>query len=262
IPHTLEVPEVINVDSGTRFAFTGWNDGVSSASRVVTHGSLQANYQKEYLLTINSPYGNPTGAGWYAMGATASFSVTDYVETLNTRRTFNGWSGAFSGATASGTLLMDSPKTITADWSSQYLLTINSEYGAPIGAGWYNESQSANVSVDSSTGSIIKQVFDGWTGDITTTNPSTSIDMNGPKVITAAWHTDLMMLYIIIIVVVVVVAGVITFVVLRRRGGTPGAAATAGTPPASTRMTAHPPVEPPPPGGTPSPPSPPPPPTR
>ncbi|MDD5338037.1 MAG: hypothetical protein PHG35_01300, partial [Dehalococcoidales bacterium] len=42
IPHTLEVPEVINVDSGTRFAFTGWNDGVSSASRVVTHGSLQA----------------------------------------------------------------------------------------------------------------------------------------------------------------------------------------------------------------------------
>ena len=114
---------------------------------------------------------------------------------------------------------MNAPKSITANWRTQYLLTINSDYGAPAGAGWYGEGTTATISVEPVQGSVIRHIFDGWSGDLTSSTASASVTMNAPKVITANWHTDYMQLYIIIIVAAVVIAIVVVVVLLARRQG-------------------------------------------
>ncbi len=288
--HTMTVPQTVNIDSGTRYAFTGWSDGGTSTTRTVTKGSFTANYQKEYLLTVNSTFGSPAGGTWYKEDTAATFSVTDYVETSNTKHYFTGWSGDFTGAsssgslvmsrprtvtaswrneylltinsafgnpvgagwyqqgssatfsitatvetsdtkhyftgwsgdltetTASGTLVMSSPKTVTANWRHEYLLTINSDYGTPTGAGWYDEGEKASINVAPEQGFIIRHIFTGWSGALTTSQPSSEIRMNSPATITANWQTDYIQLYIVIGIVVVLGAVItVVLVVVRRK---------------------------------------------
>jgi hypothetical protein len=228
--HTITAPDLVSGGTGTRYVFTGWTGGDTTATRNISKGSYIANFNKEYSLTIDSPYDTPTGAGWYVDGTTASFSITAYLETSNTKRYFTGWSGAFTGTSATGSVVMNAPKSLTASWRTEFLLTLNSEFGAPTGAGWYNENGSANISVESVQGFIIRHIFDSWSGDLTSTAASTSVTMSGPMVITANWHTDYMQLYILIIVVVVLLGIIITIVVIRRRGGTPRVPPTAAPP--------------------------------
>ena len=99
--HDVSVPAQIGGSTGTRYTFTNWNGGDTGVSKSVTSGSLTAYYNKEYLLTITSAFDTPTGGGWYVDGTTASFSVTAKLETSNTKRTFIGWSGDFTGAASS-----------------------------------------------------------------------------------------------------------------------------------------------------------------
>ncbi len=220
--HIVVVPAIVNGTTGIRYSFTNWNGGDTALATSVTHGALIANFSKEFHLTINSAYDTPLGDGWYVDGTTASFSVTAYLETANTKRTFTGWSGDFTGTAAAGTLIMKAPKTIATNWHSQYLLTINSDYGTPTGPGWYDEGTAANIAVEPTQGIIIRHVFDSWTGDLTSTIASTSVTMNAPKVITANWHADYMQLYIVIGAVIVILLIIIVVVVLtRKKGGTP-----------------------------------------
>jgi uncharacterized repeat protein (TIGR02543 family) len=250
--HTVNVAAQVSGGTGTRYTFTNWNGGVTTTNQVVYSGLYTANFNKEYLLKINSSYGNPSGGGWYVDGTTASFSVTPLIETSNTKHTFNGWSGDFTGTAASGSIIMKAPKTITGSWHSEYLLTINSDYGTPAGAGWYDEGATVNISAEPTQGFIIRHIFDGWSGDLTSTSANASITMNAPKVITANWHADYMQLYIAIAIVVVVIIVIVLVVVLaRRKGGTPRPPVTA-TPTYSPPPSAGPPSAPPPPAAGPS----------
>ncbi len=287
--HTVSVPQIIDKGTGTRYVFTQWSDGTTSVTKIVSKGSYTANYDIEQLLSIISAFGNPTGAGWYKNGATSSFSVTSYIETTDTRHYFTGWSGDFTGTSASGSLLMIAPKTVTANWRHEYLLsltsaygnpqgagwyregetasfsvtsyiettdtkhyftgwsgaysgtsssssilmgapkvinanwrheyllTLNSEYGAPTGAGWYREGQVAGVSVEPVQGFIIRHIFNGWSGDLTGTSETSSVNMNAPKVVTATWRTDYIQLYILIGGVVVLGGIIATVVIVVRR---------------------------------------------
>jgi hypothetical protein len=203
----------------TKHYLTGWSGdytGTSASSSIVMNGPKKviANWRNEYLLTVDSAYGNPTGDGWYSESTTAAFAVTDYVETTNTKYYFTGWSGDFSGTGASGSITMTGPKTVTADWRFEYLLTINSEYGAPTGAGWYKEGETANVYVEPTQGFLIRHIFTSWSGDLSDTQPGSSISMYGPKVITANWQADYIQLIIVIVVVVVLGVGITVTVVL------------------------------------------------
>ncbi len=246
--HTITVPELVSAVTGTRYVFTGWAGGDAIATRIVSAGSYTANYNKEYQLTITSLYDTPTGADWYVDGTTASFSITSYLETSDTKRYFTGWSGDFTGTAASGSLVMDAPKSLTANWRTEFLLTLNSAYGTPTGAGWFAEGESVNISVEPVQGFIIRQIFDSWSGDLTSTASSTSVTMNAPKVITANWHTDYLQLYILIIIVVVILAAIIITVVLVRRKGTRPPVPPAAAPPTYSvpPPTAAPPPPPPP----------------
>jgi len=77
-----------------------------------------------------------------------------------------------------------------ARYRTQHLLTVTSEYGNPVGAGWYDEGSEAAFSVSSPTGLLPRRVFTGWSGDADASSASSLIKMDGPKAVEASWRTD------------------------------------------------------------------------
>jgi hypothetical protein len=119
--HRFGIPLQIDTGDGTRLVFTSWNDGDISPSRVISSGGEYiANYQTQYKLTVDSPYGRPSGNGWYDSGSKATVSINASEGSI-IQRTFTGWSGDYKGGEANLSLTMDKTKTIKASWKSDYL---------------------------------------------------------------------------------------------------------------------------------------------
>ena len=206
----------------TKHIFTGWSgdfSGSKATASVIMDSpkTVRANWRTEYLLTIESAHGEPKGEGWYDEGSTANISVTSSIEEPTAKHFFTGWSGDYSGNTPTVSVTMDSPKTIKVNWQSEYLLTIESEYGEPEGAGWYDEGSTANISVAPSEGLIIKHIFTGWSGDISGTELTVTLTVNSPITVTANWRNEYTGLYILISGVVVLAAATIIGLRIRRR---------------------------------------------
>jgi hypothetical protein len=85
-------------------------------------------------------------------------------------------------------------ETVTANYKTQYYLTVSSAYGTTGGEGWYNSGATAYATVTplivpGPTG--VQYVFTHWSGDATgTTSPSDPIIMNAPKTAIASWKTE------------------------------------------------------------------------
>ena len=194
--HRLSVDSPQSTGQGKQYEYTSWSDGggqthnytVPSASPTVT-----ANFTTQYYLTVNSPYDTPQGAGWYDSGDTASFSVTTPSSGgTGIQYLFTDWSGDYNGTNNPGSILMNGPKTVTANWKTQYYLTVNSAYDAPQGEGWYDAESTAyfSVTTQSSGGTGIHYLFTNWSGDYNGTDNPGSINMDGPKTVTVNWNTQ------------------------------------------------------------------------
>ena len=119
--HRFDVSAQVATEKGTRLAFASWDDGYESASRLISRGGeYTASYRTQYQLTIESPYGDPDGEGWYDSGSTATVSVTPSRGTV-VRRVFTGWSRDLSGTEAATWLVMNGPKVAEANWSTDYV---------------------------------------------------------------------------------------------------------------------------------------------
>jgi hypothetical protein len=214
--HNLSLIAQVDTGKGTRYVFTTWSDGITSPSREIRHGGeYEAYYNTEHRLTINSAFGAPVGAGWYIAGAPAGISVAS-VDEPTVRHICTGWSGDITGTEAAASLTMDAPKTVTANWRTDYLVTVGSAYGQPGGAGWYGEGSTATISVNPIQGIIIRQIFAGWSGDFIATEATDVVTVDAAKYILATWRTDYIQFYILVagfVVLLVVVLGL----VLKRR---------------------------------------------
>ena len=126
-------------EPGVRYVFTGWTGEIVSnattanitinAPRLI----VTASWKKEYHLTVNSPFGNPQGEGWYDPDSTASFSVSSPDGFLVIHR-FKHWVDDSTSSSNNLTMLMDAPKTVTAIWETDYsqLLYVLGIIGAAI----------------------------------------------------------------------------------------------------------------------------------
>ncbi len=108
----------ISRDSTTRYTVKG-TDTMMVHVPTVTFQNIV--YLTQYRLTINSPYGNPTGDGWYVAGSTAAFSISSQgTDSTGTQYAFTNWagigSGSYSGTQNSQTVTMNNPLTETANW--------------------------------------------------------------------------------------------------------------------------------------------------
>ena len=189
--HVLSVdPYVLNNggDKGTRYSTNSppWNFSGP--------GSHTFTYSTQYLLTIQTAYSSAAGGGWYDAGRTAQAVLKngEVDEGQGTRVKFTGWTGDASGLNlTSNRIVLDSPKTATALWKTQFLLTINSDPPSTglefQGGGWYD----SGTQVTFSSPSIINAAedsrlrFSSWTGDYSGQSPNGSVIIDRPKVVTA-----------------------------------------------------------------------------
>jgi hypothetical protein len=151
-------------------------------------------YRPLYFLLVTSAHGSARGTGWHLAGMWAPITVMEPDEDSgDTKYSFDHWSGGlFRGdsSEASNAVLMDGPKTITANWNNQHYLSLDSEYGRPTGSGWYDEDSTAEISVETplEIEPDSRVVFVEWTGDHDGSEPRSSVFIDRPKRITANWN--------------------------------------------------------------------------
>jgi hypothetical protein len=125
--HTLRVDATTAGGPGVRYVFIQWSDGSTDASRSITateSTSLTATFKTQYELNVTSDLGNPQGSGWYDANSTATFSVTSpqpetgLFGSLGGKIVFLAWTGNSTANTATANVIMDGPKTVQAQWST------------------------------------------------------------------------------------------------------------------------------------------------
>jgi len=133
--HSVEVPASVSLASWTQGVFVQWNDGNSSNVRNVFVDSdvtMTAEYVTQYYLTVkkNPSYvgATVTGQGWYNNGTIAVANCTSLVPGTTYRYVFVNWTGDAFGNSPTLYILMNSPKTVTANYKEQYNVTFTT-YG-------------------------------------------------------------------------------------------------------------------------------------
>jgi hypothetical protein len=147
----------------------------------------------QYYLAIISAAGSPTGEGWYNSGTVVTIGVQSMVQYSNaTRLMFNGWNSTYLGNNPTAQVTVNAPTRILAVWTTQYLITVNSDYGAVVGGGWYNSGSFARASVpteiDYTNGT--RRLFAGWTGDYAGNSSIVTLGVDAPKTLKAQWKTQ------------------------------------------------------------------------
>jgi len=123
---TSQAPDNVSGPPGTQYVFKGWTvDGVLQNGNPISltmdkPHNVVATYQTQYQLVVDSQYGDPKGSGYYPAGSTATFSVTSPFGLL-IQQVFTGWNGDFTGTSATGSIIMNKPNTIHANWMTSYL---------------------------------------------------------------------------------------------------------------------------------------------
>jgi uncharacterized repeat protein (TIGR02543 family) len=194
--------------TGVQYIFAGWGNDASGTSltsnSIIMDGPKTAttNWKTQYYLTTSTAYGTAGGAGWYDSGVSAFAAVSPLTAagTAGTQYVFAGWSGDASGTTSpSSAVLMDGPKTATANWKTQYYLAISASFGSVSPSnGWYDSGSTVPISAATpSTGSGERYVWNGWTGtgsgNYTGTDNSASVKMNNAVTETASWTHQYML---------------------------------------------------------------------
>lgn len=174
--------DTLDDGAGTRYIFTGWT-GVGTGSYTGTDPSQSvimnnpitetASWNTEYQLTVSSLWATTVGNGWYPSGTNATFSISSLNVSggVGKRYIFQGWTGTGAASAtvpdSAYTIAMTSPVTETANWQTEYLVTLTSEYGTTSGGGWYTNGTDVDISVGPrivNMGQGIRYLFTGWTG--------------------------------------------------------------------------------------------------
>jgi len=133
--------------------------------------------------------GSVTGGGLYNAGATATVKATP-----TSGWKFTGWSGALTGATNPGNILMNADKTVTANFTlippTQYTLTLYAGSNGSVNDGVngdYDEGTPVGIVATPDPG----YEFSGWTVDlgapanVVNTGASTNVTMDEDMTLTA-----------------------------------------------------------------------------
>jgi len=194
--HTLEALSPVAGPTGTRYVWTSWSDGGTQTHTYIVPSSSEAvtaNYVVQYLLTVTSDHGVPSGAGWYDAGDTAYARLdTGNITIDGTRYLFVNWTGDATGTNyaASDAIHMDGPKTAIAEWKTQYYLTVRTDppgVATIPGEGWYDSLQSVQLTAPTVSG----YTFNYWDVDGTSQGSGVTtitVVMNASRTATAHYE--------------------------------------------------------------------------
>ena len=114
VASTLSIDNTVAASSTERYSTADTTSWIVTQTR-----TYSVNYTTQYYLTVQSERGNPQGTGWYDSGSTATISVTSPLGAI-IRQAFAGWSGDSNATAATTAISMDSPKSVTANWRTDY----------------------------------------------------------------------------------------------------------------------------------------------
>jgi arabinoxylan arabinofuranohydrolase len=181
----------VTAKSDLGYAFDGWNGDLSGSTNPATikmdaDKSVSASFvvTPTYTLSTNSANGsvtlNPSG-GVYNSGDEVLLTPNKVFGYK-----FSSWSGDLTGSAVPGKIIMNSNKSVTANYVSvpTYKITADAKNGIielnPPG-GVYEEGTIVTIKAKQDFG----YKFTGWTGDISDTKNPVSVVVNADKKITA-----------------------------------------------------------------------------
>jgi hypothetical protein len=170
-------------------------------------------------ITFSPP--SPTGDNWFDDGSSIQFVVPYVIQSDNqSRQQLAGWSEdnsdvtiiprQDSGSFRSHVIQVTEKHNISPQYKDQYYVNVISNFGKPLGTGWYDSGTIANISVIPGDDSILHHVFLGWQGQVIgdASQYSAEILVDLPKVMVANWsvdYTDVSIIAIIAIAVLVMI---------------------------------------------------------
>jgi hypothetical protein len=176
--------------------------------RTVTFYEVQ-----QFFLSIDSGGGTlDKSSNWYDEGESVTISALSLsnVVTNQSRLVFTGWSGSITSNKTTITVKLDTYKSIGANWKTQYYVRVITSLAQATGEGWYDEGSTATVSVSpTSIGFLLPQVFQGWEGDIKSSNSEVIFQVSSPKLLQAKWGTDYTQLIILAGIVIAILVSMI-----------------------------------------------------
>jgi len=173
--HTFSFASPIDAIAGKRYVWvntTGLSNLQSGSITVTSAGTITGNYKTQYYLAVSSSYDTPTPtSNWFDSGTSITASVTSpWAGPVGTRYVCTGWAGTGSvpplGSGASVAFTITAPSSITWNWKTQYLLTVNTnpfglspqpsrnplgEANSP-GSWWYDAGTSVLLTAKNVTG--------------------------------------------------------------------------------------------------------------
>ena len=197
--HSISAVQTMSGGEGVKYIFSSWSNGGGQSQNYTVVNSTQtltAAYNTQYYLTAKTNVGTVTPAsGWYDAGARVSVETTAPSVIDGEGYLFGGWKGSIGGYTGSdnpsGEFIMNSPVTMETSWEHICELSVESPYGTPNGAGWYEWNQIVHAGVTPLITVVDTNhqiVFTGWGGDASGSGSiSDNIVMDGPKKAVAIW---------------------------------------------------------------------------
>jgi hypothetical protein len=124
--HLVQAELFIYLTNVSRLRFLGWEDSTNETSRQISlngNETIEISYAQQYLLQVNSTYGQTVGSGWYDANSTASILVQPVM--LNSPPVmFSHWS-PYENQTQMGFLFtVASPQAISAVWDTANIAPI------------------------------------------------------------------------------------------------------------------------------------------
>lgn len=149
----------------------------SNATVIVDGFPFQTN--KRGIASMNVP-----------MGSTVIQAPNEIDPSAGGRLRFTSWSRF--GNTNPLYLTLNSSLDLTANYTTEYQLTVQSEFGEARGGGWYITGTNAtfNVPARAPLDNGTQRVFSHWGGDYGATSSEGWIIMNSPKNVRAYWVTQ------------------------------------------------------------------------
>jgi hypothetical protein len=120
------------------------------------------------------------------------------VKTADSILTFVRWSDGSTVNPRTINVLEDTE--MTAIYSAQYKLTVQTEQGTATGGGFYAEGTRASFSISPTSipGILIDKNFGGWSGSMAVASPTAEVTMNSPITVTAIWTDSYLKVFLII----------------------------------------------------------------
>ncbi|HUG65966.1 MAG TPA: hypothetical protein VMK83_12170 [Gaiellaceae bacterium] len=200
---------VSSTTAGKRYVLSSVT-GPASPFTVTANTTVTGNYGTQYQLSLAtdpaavdlSNIAGATDGSWHDAGSTVNLTATTPVAIDATSRyRFDDWSGDASGSTNPVGVTMNAPRSVTANYVTQYLLTLETAPSSGIGSsdnpagspastdGFYDAGQVVSVTAEDpvtiDAGSRWR--FEEWSGDANGTTNPVDVTMDAAKSVTATY---------------------------------------------------------------------------